>query len=105
LVNPVRRSLNFQRDGSHRALNPVFALKGILPPPPLLAPLEVGYQRELLVNNEKFLTGQAVGLSNGVKCPYPPFITGPLDLERLTIRYCEDIKDIMITKSQAPIIK
>jgi hypothetical protein len=24
---------------------------------PLLAPLEVGYQRELLVNKEKFLTG------------------------------------------------
>jgi len=75
--------LNFQRDGSHRALNPVFALKGILPPSPL----------------------QAAGLSNGVKCPDPPFITGPLDLEKLTIRYCEDIKDIMITKSQAPIIK
>jgi hypothetical protein len=74
--------LNFQRDGSHRALNPVFALKGILPSFP-----------------------QAVGLSNGVKCPDPPFITGPLDLEKLTIRYCEDIKDIMITKSQAPIIK
>jgi hypothetical protein len=30
-------------------------------------PLEVGYQRELLVNNEKFLTGQAAPLSNGVK--------------------------------------
>ena len=29
-------------------------------------PLEVGYQRELLVNKEKFLTGQAAGLSNGV---------------------------------------
>jgi nucleotide-binding universal stress UspA family protein len=27
----------------------------------------VGYQRELLVNKEKFLTGQAAGLSNGVK--------------------------------------
>jgi len=35
--------------------------------PPLQAPFEVGYHRELLVNNEKFLTGQAVGLSNGVK--------------------------------------
>jgi hypothetical protein len=31
-----------------------------------LAPLEVGYQRELLVNKEKFLTGRAAGLSNGV---------------------------------------
>jgi hypothetical protein len=30
-------------------------------------PLEVGCQRELLVNKEKFLTGQAAGLSNGVK--------------------------------------
>ena len=38
-----------------------------LPSSPLLAPLEVGYQRELLVNKEKFLTGQAAGLSNGVK--------------------------------------
>jgi hypothetical protein len=31
------------------------------------APLEVRYRRELLVNNEKFLTGQAARLSNGVK--------------------------------------
>lgn len=29
-------------------------------------PLEVGYQRGLLVNKEEFLTGQAAGLSNGV---------------------------------------
>jgi len=64
----------------------VFALKGILPPSPLLAPLEVGHQREPLVNNEKFLTGQAVGLSNGVKCPDLPFITDSLDLEKLTLR-------------------
>jgi len=34
---------------------------------PLLAPLEVGYERELLINDEKFLTGRGAGLSNGVK--------------------------------------
>ena len=28
-VNPVRRSLTLQRDGSHGALNPMFAPKGI----------------------------------------------------------------------------
>ena len=31
-------------------------------------------------------TGQAVGLSNGVKCPALPFITDSLDLEKLTLR-------------------
>jgi hypothetical protein len=35
----------------------------------VFAPLEVGYQRERLVNKEKFLTGQAAGLSNGVNFP------------------------------------
>jgi len=74
--------LNFQRDGSHRALNPVVALKGILPPSPLQAPIEA-----------ELRTGQAAGLSNGVKCPDLPLITDPLDLEKLTIRYCEDIKE------------
>jgi len=54
-VNPVGRSLSFQRDGSHGALNPVFAPKGILSPSPLLAPIEA-----------KLHTGQAAGLSNGV---------------------------------------
>jgi len=44
-VNPVRRSSTFQREGSHGALNPVFAPKGILSSSPL----------------------QAAGLSNGVK--------------------------------------
>jgi hypothetical protein len=44
-VNPVRKSLIFQRGGSHRALNPVFALKGIISSSSL----------------------QAAGLSNGVK--------------------------------------
>jgi len=33
---------------------------------PLFAPLEVGYPKELLVDNEKFLTGRTAGLSNGV---------------------------------------
>ena len=33
---------------------------------PVFAPLEVNSQGELLVNNEKFLMGQAVRLSNGV---------------------------------------
>jgi len=56
--------MNFERDGSHRALNAVFALKGILPPSPL----------------------QGAGLSKGAKCPGPPFITDPLDLEKLTLR-------------------
>jgi len=37
---------------------------------PVLAPLEVRYQRDLLVNNEKFLTGQAAGLSNGVNSSF-----------------------------------
>jgi hypothetical protein len=44
-VNPVRKSSTFQRGGSHGALNPVFALKGIITSSPL----------------------QAAGLSNGVK--------------------------------------
>ncbi len=44
-VNPVRKSSTFQRGGSHGALNPVFALKGIISSSPL----------------------QAAGLSNGVK--------------------------------------
>jgi len=44
-VNPVRKSSTFQRGGSHEALNPVFALKGIKSSSPL----------------------QAAGLSNGVK--------------------------------------
>ena len=43
-VNPVRKSSTFQRGGSHGALNPVFALKGIIYSSPL----------------------QAAGLSNGV---------------------------------------
>jgi hypothetical protein len=45
----------------------VLAAISKLPSSLLLAPLEVGYERELLVNKEKFLTGQAAGLSNGVK--------------------------------------
>ncbi len=56
MINPVRRSLTFQRDGSHGALNPVFAPKGILSPSPLQAPIEA-----------RLRTGQAAGLSNGVK--------------------------------------
>jgi hypothetical protein len=44
-VNPVRKSSTFQRGGPHGALNPVFALKGIITSSPL----------------------QAAGLSNGVK--------------------------------------
>ena len=44
-VNPVRKSSTFQRGGSHGALNPMFALKGIITSSPL----------------------QAAGLSNGVK--------------------------------------
>jgi hypothetical protein len=44
-VYPVRKFLIFQRDGSGSALNPVFALKGILS----LSPL------------------QTAGFSNGVK--------------------------------------
>jgi len=44
VVNPVRKSSTFQRGGSHGALNPVFALKGIISSSPL----------------------QAAGLSNGV---------------------------------------
>jgi hypothetical protein len=44
-VNPVRRSSTFQREGSHRALDPVFAPKGILSSSP----------------------PQAAGISNGVK--------------------------------------
>ena len=43
-VNPVRKSSTFQRGGSHGALNPMFALKGIISSSPL----------------------QAAGLSNGV---------------------------------------
>jgi hypothetical protein len=43
-VNPVRKFLTFQRDGSHGALNPVFTPRGILSPSAL----------------------QAAGLSNGV---------------------------------------
>ena len=43
-VNSVRKSKTFQRGGSHGALNPVFALKGIIASSPL----------------------QAAGLSNGV---------------------------------------
>jgi hypothetical protein len=57
-INPVRKSSTFQRGGSFTplekvsnrasgALNPVFALKGIIPSPPL----------------------QAAGLSNGVNYP------------------------------------
>ena len=45
----------------------------------MLAPLEVGYQRELLVNKEKFLTGQAAGLSNGVKMKPTKKIIDPED--------------------------
>jgi hypothetical protein len=49
-----------------QGVKPDVRCKGIVLSSPLLAPLEVGYQRELLVNKEKFLTGQAAGLSNGV---------------------------------------
>jgi hypothetical protein len=44
----------------------VFAEKGtaIIP---AVRPVRVGYQRELLVDYKKFLTGRAAGLSNGVK--------------------------------------
>jgi DNA-binding YbaB/EbfC family protein len=45
---------------------------------PLLAPLEVG-TKELLADNEKFLTGQAAGLSNGVKTLAYPIIGVPDD--------------------------
>jgi len=31
IVNPVRKSSTFQRGGSHGALNPMFALKGLRP--------------------------------------------------------------------------
>jgi hypothetical protein len=34
-VNPVRKSSTFQQGGSHGALNPVFALKGIISSSPL----------------------------------------------------------------------
>ena len=37
MVNPVRKSSTFQRGGSHGALNPVFALKGIIYSSPLQA--------------------------------------------------------------------
>jgi hypothetical protein len=52
---------------SDEALNPVFAPIRELPSSSLQAPLEVTSRRELLVNNEKFPTGQAAGFSNGVK--------------------------------------
>ena len=55
-VNPVRKSSTFQRGGSHGALNSVFALKGIISSSPLQAPIEA-----------ELRTGQAAGLSNGVK--------------------------------------
>ena len=65
-VNPVRKSSTFERGGSHGALNPVLALKGIISSPrkkpevlrgssPLQAPIEA-----------ELRTGQAAGLSNGV---------------------------------------
>jgi len=54
-VNPVRMSSTFQLDDSHGALNPVFALKGILSSSPIQAPIEAGLR-----------TRQAVGFSNGV---------------------------------------
>jgi hypothetical protein len=54
-VNPVRKSSTFQRGGSHGALNPVFALKGIISSSPLQAPIEA-----------ELRTGQAAGLSNRV---------------------------------------
>jgi hypothetical protein len=56
----------------------VFAPIKKLPSSPLLAPLEVGYQRELLVNKEKFLTGQAAGLSNGVKTSIFPLLASKI---------------------------
>jgi len=81
IVNPVRKSSTFQRGGSFTplekvsirasgALNPVFALKGIISSPrkrpkvlrgssPLQAPIEA-----------KLHTGQAAELSNGVKGGY-----------------------------------
>jgi hypothetical protein len=43
----------------------VFAEKGIVFIP-AARPFRSRLPRELLVNNEKFLTGQAAGLSNGV---------------------------------------
>jgi hypothetical protein len=56
MVNPVRRPLAFSREGSHGALNPVFAAIRKHPLSAPQAPIEV-----------KLHTGQAAGLSNGVK--------------------------------------
>jgi len=55
LINPVRKSSTFQREGSHVALNPGFAQKGTLPSSPLKAQIEA-----------EFRTGQPAELSNGV---------------------------------------
>jgi DNA mismatch repair protein MutL len=55
VVNPVRKSSTFQRDGSHGALNPMFTQNEINSSS-LQAPIEA-----------EFRTGQAAGLSNGVK--------------------------------------
>jgi len=55
-VNPVRKSSTFQRGGSHGALNPVFALKGIITSP---------RKRPEVLRGSSPL--QAAGLSNGVK--------------------------------------
>jgi len=70
-VNPVRKSSTFQRDGSHGALNPVFAQKKINSSP-LQAPIEA-----------KLRTGQTAGLSNGVKASaqYSMTVDGPVSFE------------------------
>jgi len=65
-INPVRKSPTFQPEGSHGALNLVFAPKGILSSSPLQAPIEA-----------ELRTGQAAGLSNGVKIKGEEFISSP----------------------------
>ena len=55
-VNPVRKSSTFQQGGSHGALNPVFALKGIITSP---------RKRPEVLRGSSPL--QAAGLSNGEK--------------------------------------
>jgi len=60
LINPVRKSSTFQQDGSHGALNSLFAPKGSLSSYPLQAPIEA-----------ELRTGQEAGLSNGVNGLYP----------------------------------
>jgi hypothetical protein len=68
-VNPVRKPSTFERGGSHGALNPVLALKGIISSSPLQTPIEA-----------ELRTGQAAGLSNGVNIIEDNgFLTGKLD--------------------------